>query len=184
MSPTTSAHEPASDRQPTRRAIVRGLAGAASAAFLSAGWTVQAAPRANFETGLAPTLEAPVKVVVVYGKPDDVELFEGYYRTKHIPLAMQLPNCASLETALAVSGPEGEPATFYRIATLTFNSEADMVACMNSEVGQAAFADIANFATGGATATILSDIQARQPRPQAREVEPTNVTVGNPTINQ
>lgn len=161
---TTPLHSASTSiRQSSRRSIVKGAAGAAASAFIAAGWTVQATARPMVETGSAPAVRTPVKVVVVYDQPDDVELFEGYYRTKHMPLAMKLPNCASLETAIAVSGPEGEAASFYRIATLTFNSEADMVACMNSEVGQAAFADIANFATGGATATILSDIQAVQP---------------------
>lgn len=156
-----SAARPASS---TRRAILKSFAGgAAGAAFLAAGWAVDAAaPRANFEVGSAPALRNPAKIVVVFGHPEDVEIFEGYYRTKHVPLALTMPYCASLESALGVSETAGEKAAFYRIATLTFNSEADLVACMSSAAGQAAFADVANFATGGATATIVSDIQAYQ----------------------
>jgi uncharacterized protein (TIGR02118 family) len=137
-----------------------------SSAFLAAGWAVDAAaPRANFETGGLTGSSGPVKVMVVYGHPEDVEIFEGHYRTRHIPLARRMPFCASVEGARAVSDAAGEKASFYRIATLSFDTEADMLACMASEVGQAAFADITNFATGGATATIVTDIQTFQPVP-------------------
>lgn len=151
----------------SRRTILKSFAGgAAAAAFLAAGWAVDAAaPRANFETGGITGPGTPVKIVVVYGEPEDVEIFEGYYRTKHLPLALAMPYCASIESALAIGEAAGGKASFYRIATLTFNSEANMLACMASEAGLATFADVANFATGGATATIVADIQSFQGAP-------------------
>lgn len=165
-----TSHTDIRTSSPTRRAILKSFAGGAvGAAFLAAGWAVEAAaPRANVEMGGAPDVRTPVKLIVVYGQPEDEAIFESYYRTTHIPLARRVPYCAAMESALAVSDAAGEKASFYRIATLTFDSESEMVACMSSEAGQAAFADIANFATGGATATIVNDVQAYQLQPSAK----------------
>lgn len=145
-----------------RRAIIKTFtAGALASAFTSAGWTVDAIARPTYEMGNAPVLPSPVKVVFVFGHPDDAELFEGHYRTVHVPLVMQLPNCVALESALAVNDADGKDASFYRIATLSFASTDDMVSCMSSAAGLAAIADTANFATGGVTATVVTDVQLR-----------------------
>lgn len=149
--------------QASRRSIVKGVAGAAAAAFLAAGWTVEAAPRPALETGSAPAIPDPVKIVIVYGHPEDADAFESYFLEHHVPLARGLPLYTSIESALAVSGAEGEEASFHRVSTVTFNSEADLVASLASEAGQAIYADIANFATGGATATIVTGIQVVTP---------------------
>lgn len=144
-----------------RRAVIKTFtAGALASAFTSAGWMVSSAAPA-FEMGMAPVFPAPVKLVLVFGHPEDEELFEGHYRTVHLPLVMRLPKCSSMESALAVGDMDGKNASFYRISTLTFASNDDMVSCMSSAAGLAAIADIANFASGGVTATVVSDIQTR-----------------------
>lgn len=167
----SSQHTQTSDssHSTSRRAILKTFAGgAAGAAFAAAGWAVtSAAPRPAVELGSAPATRVPVKLVVIFNEPEDAELFEGYYLTTHLPLARAMPNCASLETAVAVGGAAGEKAAFYRIDTMTFNSEAALVSCVASAAGQAALADVANFATGGATATIVHDIQSFQGAVQA-----------------
>jgi uncharacterized protein (TIGR02118 family) len=121
----------------------------------------------------------PARIVVVYGHPEDVAIFEGYYQTTHMSLALAMPYVASFESAIGVSGPAGEKAAFYRIATLTFNSEAELEACMVSAAGQAAFADIANFATGGATATIVSDIHSVSGNAASRDNATASVAMAN-----
>ena len=153
-----------SGRSSSRRAIVRALAGGAiGSAFLAAGWNVNAAvPRGAMELMSAPVPRLPTKLVIVYGHPHDAAAFETYFAARHLPLARALPFCASIEIALAVAGPAGEAPAFYRMATLTFASEADMAACVASEAGQLALADIATFATGGATATVITGIEAYQ----------------------
>lgn len=163
-SPAPNSSRESRQQPQSRRAILKSVAGGAvGAAFLAAGWAVDAAAQPPaFEVGSAPGISTPVKIVVVFKEPEDRGLFESYYRTTHVPLALRMPFCASLESALALGDALGQKASFYRIATLTFNSQADMVACMASEAGQAAFADVANFATGGATATIVNDVQSFQ----------------------
>lgn len=49
------------------------------------------------------------------------------------------------------SATPGEPPAYYMIIGLYADSRADMEAILKSPEGQATIADVANFATGGAT---------------------------------
>lgn len=92
-----------------------------------------------------------VKLTVLYGHPQDPAGFEDYYAGTHMPLAELVPNVARFETAKAMAGPDGGRPPYYRIAELWFEDPASLNDALASEQGQAAAADIANFATGGAT---------------------------------
>lgn len=147
-----------------RRAIIKTLAsGALASAFASAGWTVQATARPMLEIGQAVELPKPVKLVFIFGRPTDVLLFEGNYVTNHLPKALKLPGCLALEEAQAVSDADGADPAFYRITMVSFASHQDMADCISSDAGREVIADIANFATGGVTATVVTNIKARQP---------------------
>jgi len=50
--------------------------------------------------------------------------------------------------------PDGSPAPFYYLAELSFEDADELQAAMGSPEGQAAGADVANFATGGSTLMI------------------------------
>jgi uncharacterized protein (TIGR02118 family) len=97
-----------------------------------------------------------VKIVVLYGPPSDPGAFEEYYANTHLPLAAKIPNVKRFEASRVVATPDGSAPPFYRIAELWFDSEADMQASTSSAEGQATVADIANFATGGATVMITA----------------------------
>lgn len=90
------------------------------------------------------------KVALMYNHPTDVDAFEKYYAETHIPLALKIPNLSSLELTKFLDTPEGK-AQCYRMAELCFNSAEDMQSAMASPEGQAAAADLQNFATGGVT---------------------------------
>jgi uncharacterized protein (TIGR02118 family) len=92
------------------------------------------------------------QVTITYGQPDDAEAFERYYRDNHLPLAARIPGLQALAAGRCFA-PDGEPVSAYLVTTLTFESEAEARAGLASTEGQAAAADIANFATGGATIT-------------------------------
>ena len=98
-----------------------------------------------------------VKLSVLYGPPEDPAAFEDYYAGSHLPLAAKVPNVARFEASLVVGTPDGSPAPYHRIAELWFEDPGVMEAAMGSEEGQAAVADISNFATGGAT-VVISEI--------------------------
>lgn len=95
------------------------------------------------------------QVLVLYNTPADPAAFDHYYHQTHIPLAKTIPGVRSY---LINSGPVQNLAggsAPYLVAELTFDSMADVGAALSSPEGQAAAADVGNFATGGATLLIF-----------------------------
>lgn len=85
------------------------------------------------------------KLIAKYRRPDDVSAFEQHYFEVHVPLAKKLPGLTGYEVN---SGPVSDT-SWYLVAVLTFESYEAMAAAMESEVGIAARADLANFAGAG-----------------------------------
>lgn len=91
------------------------------------------------------------QLVVTYLTPSDPAAFDVHYRDVHAPLAHKIPGLRRFETNDGpVITPEG-PSDVHLIAILHFDSLADIAAAFASPEGQAAAADVANFATGGAS---------------------------------
>jgi uncharacterized protein (TIGR02118 family) len=97
-----------------------------------------------------------VKLVVAYGTPDDPAAFDDYYAGTHGPLAQKIPNLRRFEAGQVLGTPDGSAAPYYFIAELWFEDMDELQASMGSPEGQAAGADVANFATGGATLMIAA----------------------------
>ena len=98
------------------------------------------------------------KLIILYGPPDDPDAFEDYYSAHHIPYASQhMPGVTGAENLRVVGTPEGAAPRYYRISQLTYDSMDDLRAGLASADGQATIADLANFATGGATLLIADD---------------------------
>ena len=91
------------------------------------------------------------QLTVLYGRPDDPAAFDAYYEQTHAPLAAGLPGLQSFTATRPEPGRGGEPAAVYFVAELRFADQAAFGAAMSGERGRAAAADVANFATGGAT---------------------------------
>lgn len=93
------------------------------------------------------------QILVLYNQPADTAAFDRYYQETHIPIARKIPGLRSygISTgpvqALAGSAP-------YLIAILTFDSLDAVNAALASPEGQAAAADLPNFASAGATLLI------------------------------
>jgi uncharacterized protein (TIGR02118 family) len=93
------------------------------------------------------------QILVLYNAPADAAAFDRYYHQTHIPLAKKIPGLRSYlisdgpVQALAGSAP-------HLTAILSFDSMADVQTALGSPEGQAAAADLQNFATGGATLLI------------------------------
>ncbi len=91
------------------------------------------------------------KALVIYNPPVDPAAFDHYYANVHTPIAKKIPGLRSLELSRGgIVNPTG-PAPFHQIAILTFDSMAALKAGLDSKEGQAAVADIPNFATAGAS---------------------------------
>ncbi len=93
------------------------------------------------------------QLLVLYNAPADPAAFEQYYHQTHIPLANKIPGLRKYTInkgpvqALAGTAP-------HLIATLEFDSLADIQAALASPEGQAAAADLPNFASAGVTLLI------------------------------
>jgi uncharacterized protein (TIGR02118 family) len=91
------------------------------------------------------------KALVIYNPPADPQAFDAYYANVHTPIAKKIPGLRSLELSRGgIVNPTG-PAPFHQIAILTFDDMAALQAGIGSDEGQAAVADMANFASGGAS---------------------------------
>ena len=92
-------------------------------------------------------------LLVLYNTPADPAAFDRYYRETHIPIAKKVPGLRSYRIsngpvqALSGNAP-------YLVAILEFDSVAGINAAFASPEGQAAAADVPNFASGGATLLI------------------------------
>ena len=84
-----------------------------------------------------------VKLTVLYDQPDDPAAFEKYYLETHVPEhGQKIPNVIKLEANKAV----GDQPPFYRTADLYFDDMASLQAALGHPIGQAAVADLDNFA--------------------------------------
>jgi len=143
---------------PTRRAVLGGLAFAGvTAALRSTGWIVETTAQEASPVASPGAVTGPVVLLVLYGPPTDPSAFEAYYFSTHVPLASQIPFLAQVVTGRVLGTPQGDAAPYYRVAELHAANLSDLEAALASPEGQAALADLANFATGGVTALIVGD---------------------------
>jgi uncharacterized protein (TIGR02118 family) len=90
------------------------------------------------------------KLMVLYGEPKDRAAFKRYYEGPHAALARHIPHVKKARFTYEPAGVGG-PSPFFCIFEAVFEDVKTFAASMQSPEGQAAAADIANFATGGAT---------------------------------
>jgi uncharacterized protein (TIGR02118 family) len=151
-------HDAVSNSVPgmSRRVVLRGIGlGSVAAALAAAGWTVETQAQEATPGATPGTTEEPNAIVVLFGQPTDVAAFEEYYLETHRPLALQIPGLQEILGGPILSTLEGGVAEHHRIAILRFAGRADLDAALGSTEGQEAFADVANFATGGVTAYLV-----------------------------
>jgi uncharacterized protein (TIGR02118 family) len=91
------------------------------------------------------------QVTVLYHHPTDPAAFDSHYAQTHAPLAAKIPGLRRYTYSKPAAGPDGAQPAFHLVAVLDFDDEAAMGAGMGSPEGQAAAADLPNFASGGAT---------------------------------
>ena len=96
-------------------------------------------------------------LIAMYGAPKDPEAFDAYYFGTHVPIAKRLPGLRKYEVSVGEIGTPAGPAKTHLIAILHFDSTADIMTALESPEGQAAAADIANFADGGADLSFFAD---------------------------
>ena len=91
-----------------------------------------------------------IKLIVMYGQPDDPAAFDAHYLSVHTGLVAQLPGLRRFEVAKCAS-TDGTAAPYYLQAELWFDDAASMDASFATPEGQATRQDVTNFATGDVT---------------------------------
>ena len=91
-----------------------------------------------------------IRLLVLYGQPKDPAAFDKYYRDTHVPIARRMKGLKKWTIGKVQGTPDGEPAPFYYIADLYMETREDFDQLLASPEGQAAVADVPNYATGGA----------------------------------
>jgi uncharacterized protein (TIGR02118 family) len=95
-----------------------------------------------------------VKLVVLYGSPNNPEEFDQYYNASHVPLVHQIPDLRRFDAGKVLATPDGSAPPYYYMAELNFDDLDSLQAALGSPEGQAAAGDLTNFASGGATLMI------------------------------
>ena len=95
------------------------------------------------------------QLMVLYGKPADAAAFDKHYAEVHTPLAKAIPGLRKFETSHGAIGTPRGPADQHLIAILHFDDLGALQAALGSAEGQAAAADLGNFASGGAELLIF-----------------------------
>ena len=90
------------------------------------------------------------RLVVMYKTPADAAAFDKYYFGKHIPLAHKIPGLKKYEVNKGPVATPAGPSGIHLIAILHFDDMAAIEKAFASPEGQAAAADLPNFASGGA----------------------------------
>ena len=91
---------------------------------------------------------APVKVLILFGKPVDEDLFGRHFESVHLKLLDDFEGLQQ-RSINHVAGSVTGDSPFHLLVELQFATEPDMQRALNSAAGQAMARDFANFASGG-----------------------------------
>lgn len=92
-----------------------------------------------------------IRLTVLYGHPTDPDEFDRYYFETHIPLAKKMQGLKGWTIGKCEAVSADEKPAYYMIVGLYAETREAMEAIISSPEGQAAVADVPNFATGGVT---------------------------------
>ncbi|PVZ12104.1 EthD family reductase [Actinomycetospora cinnamomea] len=88
------------------------------------------------------------RLIAAYHHPADHEAFVAHYRDVHAPLAAKLPDVRAFTWGVCES-PDGSRSPHALVAVLDWDTREAAQAALSSEAGEAAVADLQNFAQAG-----------------------------------
>jgi uncharacterized protein (TIGR02118 family) len=91
-----------------------------------------------------------IRLTVAYNQPPDADVFFKHYESVHVALAKKIPRLETFEWSRVVATPTGDPPRYALLAELTFASMDAFGTGLGSPEGQAAAADVGEFAANGA----------------------------------
>lgn len=90
------------------------------------------------------------KLIALYAPPENPEQFKNHLLEVHLPLVRAFPGLQGLRVGFDVACPSG-PSRYFAVVECDFADEAAMHAALLSKEGQAASADVPNYAGAGFT---------------------------------
>jgi uncharacterized protein (TIGR02118 family) len=90
------------------------------------------------------------QLTALYNPPVDPAAFDKHYDV-HAGLAAKMPGLQRFTVTRPAPDPEGNPPTYHLVAVLEWTDAAAFREAVSSEAGQAALADLPNFAGAGMT---------------------------------
>lgn len=90
------------------------------------------------------------QLTALYDHPADPAAFDRHYDEVHAPLAAKVPGLRRYTVSRPGPDAAGNRPAYHLVAVLDFDDEASFGAGMGSAEGQAAVADLENFAQAGA----------------------------------
>lgn len=87
----------------------------------------------------------------LYNQPEDPDAFNRHYEDTHSKLGLAFPGLRSFTGTHPAPSEDGTPAPYHFVAALTFDDAGSLNAALAGPEGQAAVADLANFAGTGVT---------------------------------
>jgi uncharacterized protein (TIGR02118 family) len=116
---------------------------AATGGLIATAVAASLAPPARSQEGET----AMARMLVIYRTPKDAAAFDRHYFGIHVPLAKKLPGLRKYEVSHGPIALLGNAADTYFVATLHFDSLADIRAAFATPEGQACAADRKKFAS-------------------------------------
>ena len=92
-----------------------------------------------------------VRLLVLYGHPTDPVAFDQYYQDRHIPIAKQMKGLKKWTVGKVQVKPGEELPPYYYVADIFMDCREEFERLLATPEGQAAVADVPNYATGGVT---------------------------------
>lgn len=91
------------------------------------------------------------QLTALYNHPEDVAAFDAHYDGTHAPLANKMPGVQRYTVSRPGPDQDGNPPAYHLVAVVEWADEASFGAAIGSPEGQAALADLPNFAGAGVT---------------------------------
>ena len=90
------------------------------------------------------------KIIVLFGKPADPQLFDKQYWEEHVPMTKKMPDLRNYTVHKVVPPPRGDPA-YYQVVELEFDTMESLKNATASQAGKDSTRHALKIATGGMT---------------------------------
>jgi uncharacterized protein (TIGR02118 family) len=91
------------------------------------------------------------QLTALYNHPEDPAAFDRHMNTVHVPLASKMPGLRRYTVTRPGPDADGNQPAYYLVAVLEWDDQAAFATAVGSAEGQAALADLPNFAGAGMT---------------------------------